>query len=123
MLTQEKSGFTIIEVLVALVILSFAVLGLAGSATSLTTAAATAETRAQALYAAQDRISMIAADPGYDDLDDYDGTENDTPAPGYTRVTTVTHVTSNDMDFKLVTVVVHTPESRSFERVTVVAAP
>lgn len=123
----KAQGFTVVEVIVALVILSAAVLGLAGTATSLTMAAASAEIRAQALNAAQDRIARIDADPNYDDLEDYEGTENGVPASGFTRITDVTHVTRTNptpLDYKVITVVVTSsilPEP--VELRTAIAAP
>lgn len=123
-----RGGFTVIEVIVALVILSTAVLGLAGSATRLTTAAATAELRAQAVYAADDRIGRIEMDGRYTLLDSlYEAVENGVPAPGFMRTTTVEHirVTSPDtLDYLMVTVNVTGPGlTAPVKRTLVVAAP
>ncbi|MEX2466134.1 MAG: prepilin-type N-terminal cleavage/methylation domain-containing protein [Gemmatimonadota bacterium] len=125
---SARAGFTIVEVIVALLILTTAVLGLAGSATQLTTAAAGAERRAQALYAADDRIGRVELDGRYADLDSlYAGVENDVPIAGFTRTTTVEHVDITDpdpLDYKVVTVVVTGPGLPSpIERSRVVAAP
>lgn len=123
-----RGGFTMVEVIVALVILSIAVLGLAGSATRLTTSAANAEVRAQATYAAQDRIGRIEVDGRYTLLDSlFEGVEVDVPATGYTRTTTVEHVntTSPDtLDYRVVTVEVTGPGlTVPVERTLMVAAP
>lgn len=124
----DRGGFTMVEVIVALVILSVAVLGLAGSATQLTTSAANAEVRAQATYAAQDRIGLIEMDGRYALLDSlYEGVESDIPASGFTRTTTVEHVstTSPDtLDYRVVTVAVAGPGlTAPVERTLMVAAP
>ena len=123
-----RQGFTMVEVIVALAILSTAVLGLAGSATRLTTAAATAEVRAQATYSAQDRIGRIEMDGRYTLLDSlYEGVEAGVPADGFTRTTTVEHVstTSPDtLDYRVITVQVVGPGlTAPVERTLMVAAP
>lgn len=123
-----RAGFTVVEVIVALVILSVAVLGLAGSATRLTTTAATAELRAQAVYSADDRIGRIEMDRRYTLLDSlYEAIENGVPGPGFVRSTTVEHiqVTSPDtLDYLMVTVNVTGPGLTSpVKRTLVVAAP
>lgn len=125
---SSRDGFTIVEVIVALLILTTAVLGLAGSATRLTTAAAGAERRAQALYAAEDRIGRIEVDGRYAALDSlYSGVESDVPLPGFTRTTSVEHVletTPAALDYKIVSVLVAGPGlTSSIERHRVVAAP
>ena len=129
MLTSGRGGFTMVEITVALVILSVAVLGLAGSASSLATAASTAELRAQAVHSALDRLARVDADDRYGGLDTlYAGTETGVlPVPGSTRVTTIEHVsvTSPDpLDYKIVRVVVSAPLlGRPVERSLIVAAP
>ncbi|MEX2472270.1 MAG: prepilin-type N-terminal cleavage/methylation domain-containing protein [Gemmatimonadota bacterium] len=125
---NARAGFTVVEVIVALVILSVAVLGLAGSATRLTTAAATAEMRAQAVYSADDRIGRIEMDRRYTLLDSlYEAVENGVPGPGFVRSTRVEHiqVTSPDtLDYLMVTVNVTGPGLTSpVKRTLVVAAP
>src|SRR5690606_23014601 len=99
-LTSRRGGFTMVEITVALVILSVAVLGLAGSASSLATAASTAELRAQAVHSALDRLARVDADDRYGGLDTlYAGTETGVlPVPGSTRVTTIEHVSVTSPD-------------------------
>lgn len=91
-----RQGFTLIEVVVALVILSTAVLGLAATAGRLSTAASSAELRALALESVEDRLARVRLDPRYGLLDSiYTGTETDvlgTETPGYSRKTTISHV-------------------------------
>jgi prepilin-type N-terminal cleavage/methylation domain-containing protein len=67
--SRSNGGFTMVEVIVALVILSAAVLGLAASASSLTTNASRAELRTMALYSVTHRIAIIELDMRYAALD------------------------------------------------------
>ncbi len=126
---KRREGFTLVEVVVALTILSVAILGLSASAASLATRAADAELRARALYSVQDRISEVQVDPRYADLDSlYGGTEtNALGMAGYTRTTTVTHVAQTNptpLDYKLVAVVVDGPQlGGAISRQIVIAAP
>lgn len=107
---NPRAGFTIVEVIVALVILATAVLGLAGSVTRLTAAAAGSERRAQAVYSVEDRLDRIEMDGRYDALDSlYVAVESDTPLPGLSRTTAVTHVDTDSptpRDYRVVTVTV-----------------
>lgn len=111
----SKGGFTLVEITVALVILAAAVLGLTGSAAKLTTAAASAELRALALYSVEDRITEVQVDTRYAQLESlYGGVENNALGlTGYTRTTTVTHVTTSGgqpVDYKIVSVVLDGPQ-------------
>lgn len=89
-----QEGFTLLEVLVALVILSVAVLGVARSAGSLSASSARTEARALALQAVEDRISLIRLDPRYVELDSiYGGQESSMDGlAGYTRTTQVARI-------------------------------
>lgn len=111
--SRSNAGFTMVEVIVALVILSAAVLGLAASASSLTTNASRAELRTMALYSVTHRIAIIELDTRYADLDSlYAATESNVlTVPGYTRTTVVDHFTptSPAADYKVVTVSVSGP--------------
>jgi prepilin-type N-terminal cleavage/methylation domain-containing protein len=122
-------GFTLVEVVVALVILSVAVLGLSASAATLATRAADAELRARALNAVQDRIAQVQVDPRYGALETlYAGTEtNVLGMSGMTLTTTVTHVlqtTPTALDYKVVAVVIDGPPlGGQISRQLVVGAP
>lgn len=110
--TADRSGFTLVEVIVALVILSTAILGLAVSASRLSTAAATAELRALALESIEDRLTRVRLDPRYARLDSlYAGVDEDVlGVRGMTRTTTVQHVTqAPSLDYKRITVTVTGP--------------
>jgi prepilin-type N-terminal cleavage/methylation domain-containing protein len=130
MLTHERSGgFTLVEVVVALVILSTAVLGLGASASRLATATATGELRALALQAVDDQIARIRLDPRYGGLDTlYTGVETDLfDIDGMTRTTTVTHVQETTplvLDYKRISVTVDGPLiTETIARQIVIAAP
>lgn len=123
-----RAGVTLVGVIVALVIVSAAVLGLAGSATRLSTSTATAEVRAEAVRAAEDRIRRIEMDGRYDLLDSlYEAVENGVPGPGFVRSTTVEliQLTSPDtLDYLMVTVNVTGPGLPApVKRTLVVAEP
>ncbi len=110
----RQGGFTMVEVTIALVILSVAVLGMAASAGVLGRYSADAEVRALAMQAVQDRISLVKVDPRYAELETlYAGSESDLPGlSGFTRTTTVTRVQQSvtgggTLDYKVVSVVVN----------------
>ena len=97
MLTRAEGGsegFTLVEVIVSLVLLSVVVLGMAGSATRLVSTTTRAELRALAIQSAEDRITRIRLDPRWTRIDSiYGGTESDVLGiPGIDRVTTVEYV-------------------------------
>ncbi|MFQ5538151.1 MAG: prepilin-type N-terminal cleavage/methylation domain-containing protein [Gemmatimonadota bacterium] len=124
-----KGGFTLVEVIVALVILSTAVLGLGTSATRLTASAGNAQLRALALEAAEDRIARVRLDPRYSSLDSlYSGIDQDVLGiPGIDRTTVVVRVTEpapSNLDYKRVVVTVAgAPLLEPVSRQIVVAAP
>ncbi len=126
---DERGGFTLVEVVVALVLLSTAILGLGASASRLTTSAASAEVRALALESVEDQIARIRLDPRYAALDSlYVGTDSDVLGlDGYTRTTTLTHVqvgTPVTLDYKRISVKVEGPMlSPPISRQIIIAAP
>lgn len=121
MLTRSKpseDGFTLVEVIVALALLSVVVLGMAGTAARLTLAASSAELRALAIQSAEDRLTRIRLDPRHALLDSiYGGSESDVLGiDGFTRTTTVTEVDVTNptrMEYRRVEVVVSGPGLRS----------
>ena len=130
MLTQRRqAGFTLVEAIVALVILATAVLGLASSASRLTMTSATAELRALALEGVEDRLARVRLDPRYGGLDTlYSGVDTDLfGIEGLTRTTSVVHVqqsTPSALDYKRITVTVTGPLlTPPVSRQLIVAAP
>lgn len=126
---RPRGGFTIVEVIVALVILSTAVLGLAASASRLAVSAASAELRALAVEGVEDRVARVRLDPRYGGLDTlYSGVDVDLfGVAGMTRTTTVQHIVQgapNFVDHKRITVTVTGPMlTPPVSRRIVVAAP
>jgi prepilin-type N-terminal cleavage/methylation domain-containing protein len=92
MLSEKRAGFTLIEICIAIVILSAAVLGIAASTARLLGPTNDAEVDFVALQSVEDRLSEISLDPRYTLLDSiYGGTETDLPGlPGASRETDVT---------------------------------
>ncbi len=130
MLTRRSdAGFTMVEVVIALVILATAVLGLAASASRLATSAATAELQALALEGVEDRLARVRLDPRYGGLDTlYAGVDVDLfGVEGLTRTTTVVHVQQSmpvALDYKRVSVSVTGPLiTPPVSRQIIVAAP
>ena len=91
---MDKHGFTLVEIIVAISILTTAILGMGASAGYMLRAASGAGVKSEALQAVEGRISQIVMDPRYGVLDSlYGGTETALPGlEGYDRVTTITHV-------------------------------
>ena len=91
-LKQREAGFTLIEIVIALLILTVAVLGLAVSTGRILEPTGDAEVEYVALAAVEDRIAEMSLDPRYTLLDSiYGGTETGlTGLAGMTRTTTVT---------------------------------
>lgn len=128
---DRRDGFTLVEVVVALVILSTAVLGLASTSSRLATTASSAELRALALQAVEDRVAEVRLEPRYGALDSlFDGTDSEilgTTFPGYDRVTNVTRVTTTSpvpLDYTRILVEVTGPMlTEPVQRQIVIAAP
>jgi prepilin-type N-terminal cleavage/methylation domain-containing protein len=104
-------GFTLIEVMVALVILAIVLLGTAQITTRQIHTAATSGQLQSAIELAESRVSKIEADPNYPALESlYVATETSFPTyPGFQRVTAILHVTSSSNDYKRATVTVTGP--------------
>ncbi len=113
MLSADKRGFSLVEMMIAIVILTVAILGIAASAGRLSGAAGEAEVKAIAVQSVEDRISFVRLDPIYDSLAArYATTESVVIGlPGVTRQTAVTRyqVTQSNgkvLDYTTVTVTV-----------------
>lgn len=91
MLNRKDEGFALIELMVALLVLTVAILGVAGSASTMSIRANSADLRSQALQAVDDQISRISVDPRYGLMDSlYAGTDTVVAGlPGFSRVTAI----------------------------------
>jgi len=124
----DRRGFTLIEVLIALVLLVIVSTGLTQFTGSYIHSSANAGTRAIATEIARERIGLIRADPAYTSLSStWSGTQTGFPGyPGMARTTTVRRVTQTTprQDYTLLTVLVTTPSLPQAVTLTaVVAAP
>lgn len=105
-------GFTLAELLVALVILSVGILGVQLATTRYLNTVTTSDRRAEALQLARDRLDQIRTDPAYDRLvQRYHNVVETEILPGLTRRTLVVRDTTRTgkdhlIDFTRVTVVV-----------------
>jgi prepilin-type N-terminal cleavage/methylation domain-containing protein len=126
--TTRRDGFTLIEVLVALVILGFVIVGIQAVITDrMVRDVDWQEKRARATHLAMDRLHAIQADPDYAALSTrYVASERDPAGSrGFTRTTAVA-VTPLDRgeSYTTITVTVAAPGlSRAVSRTLVVASP
>ena len=125
-LMSTERGFTLIEIIVALGILTAVVLGLAAVSVGYISSVTITDRRETALQLADSRIDQIQMDPNYGGLESsYAGTESSFPTlAGVTRTTVITRVTSSSNDFKRITVTVSGPGiTQGLSRTITVAAP
>lgn len=101
---MSRSGFTLVEVVVALVILAVGILGMAASAGRLSRMAATAEREARAMEAVHDRLALVMLHPQYGGLDTlFTATETELQGlPDFTRTTEITRVQEPGVDGRVV---------------------
>jgi len=92
MLKPERAGFTLVEIIIAILILTGAVLGIAASTGRLVASSGRTEIEFNALQAVEDRLSLVRLELRYGLLDSiFEGTETGLPGlDGLTRTTTVT---------------------------------
>jgi prepilin-type N-terminal cleavage/methylation domain-containing protein len=122
---MDSRGFTLIEIMMALVVLTIAILGLATSTSGFMHVVTVGQERSTAIQLAQQRVEQIQMDPNYAGLDSaYAGTETSLPgASGYQRITTIVH-TADSLDYKTITVSVIDPTAAdTIRRTIIVAAP
>jgi type II secretion system protein I len=122
----RRSGFTLIEVMIALVILGIAALSLMKVTSKMIRGVTDDRTRTLASASADARIAEVRAWPTYSTLEaKYAGTENNTPVTGLTRVTTVTRTggIGQPNDYKRITVTVSGTQLTSDVTRTVTIAP
>lgn len=124
----KRGGFTLIEVMIALVILALVILGLTTATATFVNVVAKGQLRATAIQMAEARIDRIEMDPNYIDLEtNYKTTETTFPGlTGYTRVTDISHVggAGKSVDYKVITVtVMRTGLPDTIRRTVSVGAP
>lgn len=125
---MRRRGFTMVEIMIALVILGAVVLGMATSTGRFMRQVSESDLENAALQLAEDRIQLVVLDPNYDGLETaYAGTETDFPTlEGFTRETMVTHVGGRGraVNHKRIMVTVNGPGlDRPLQRSATVAAP
>lgn len=121
-------GFTLIELMVALVIFAVVVLGLGAATSQFVHTVAVGQRRAAAIQLVEGRIETVQMNPNYGALDTlYAGTETDFPTfEGLKRETRIVHVGGSGqlLDYKKVTVIVTGPGlAEPVSRTIVVSAP
>ena len=126
---RARNGFTLIETIVALIILGVALLGLALFVSRMAHAGTDSNFLGTANELAADRIETIKSALTYSTLDAFEGTETNIPGvgnAGFVRQTFIKHVgggTSDSVDYRVVTVVVTNPAmSDTIRKTTVIAA-
>jgi prepilin-type N-terminal cleavage/methylation domain-containing protein len=89
-----REGFSLIEVMVALAILTIVVTGLAGTTVTFRHQMTLGAVQAQATAVATSQISMIRATPDYTTLSTFAGVQSNYPQPGWSVTTVVNRDTS-----------------------------
>ena len=126
---MKRNGFTIIEMTIAILILTSAILGIGASASFMMQAASSTGVKSEALQAVSGRISQIVMDPRYIVLDSlYAGTETNLPGlEGFKMVTSITQTKKTrggrTTDYKTVMVTVSGPGLADVSRTMIVGAP
>lgn len=123
--TPRRSGMTLIEVLIAVTILSTALLGMGTFVTKFARSTSDGTTASVAADLVVDRLEQVKAYTSYAGLEGrYSGTESSIAGyPQYVRVTTVARTNTAGADYKTITVKVTHPSLRqSVQKSTVIAA-
>jgi prepilin-type N-terminal cleavage/methylation domain-containing protein len=125
---MNRRGFTLIEVMLAVVLLTIVLAGIARYTAQYLHAVSTSTTRIAAAEIARERIGLIDMDPSYTTLSAvWGGTQTGFPGyPNMTRVTTVQRITGTApaRDYTVVTVQVTEPSiGTPIDVTTVVAQP
>ena len=127
---RRRGGFTLVEVVVAMLILGSALLGMALFVSGMAHSATNSRLLGVANELAADRIETIKTSTSYATLGaDYQGTETSIPGgnfAGFTRQTIIQHVgggVADSVDYKVVTVIVFNPViSDTVRKTTVIAS-
>lgn len=125
---NRREGFTLIEVIVAIVVLAVSVMGLQLVAATMLQQTGNAQIQLTAAQLAEDRIDFIMLEPVYDSLPRYVATENNIANyPGFIRQTTMSRTRDSTAagitDFRRITVRVTAPQlNRAVVRTVTVGA-
>ena len=127
---MDRRGVTLIEIMIAMVILTVVLLGMGRFLVGFSRSTMQADARTLAVTLASQRLSEVRAAPNYGGLETiYVGTETAIPGfTGYVRRTTITHTggprPTFTNDFKTITVEVVAPGlPQPVRKTIVVAAP
>jgi prepilin-type N-terminal cleavage/methylation domain-containing protein len=91
---RERGGFSLVEVMVALVILTIVVAGLAGTTVTFQHQMALGQLQARATAVANSQLAQIRAYPDYTQLPTLAGTQTNYPMSGWSVQTQVNRDTS-----------------------------
>ena len=122
---RARKGLTLIETMIALAILTGAMLGMGMFVTRLSHTSGTGYEMSQAGDLAVARIEEVKAYPSYSGLDaKFVATETGIAGyPGFTRQTFITHTSNSTKDYKVVTVVVTASAlATPMKKTTIIAA-
>ena len=122
-----ERGMTLIEIIIALTILSVVVLGMGQFAFNFSRAERQSEARTIGVFLADQRLSEIRSSPNYSAIDSIYGVAEPTISgfTGYARSTTIVHTGGPKPltnDYKTVTVTVTAPTLASAVKKTIVVA-
>ena len=110
---RDEKGFTLVEVIIAMLIMSTVLLAMAGATASLIHVVTVADRNTAALQLVDSRVEQIQLDPNYASLDStYVGSETNFPTlTGYVRRTNIVRFggTGQAVDYKKITVTVTGP--------------
>ena len=126
----SRGGFTIVEILLALLLLSFMVMGFQAATGEIIHYAAQSDREVVAVQLVEDRLDLIRLDPQYEELE----TRYETVEPGVAGyagldrtteiVRTVQQQSTGELDYLKITVTVSGPSLRSaVARTIVIGAP
>lgn len=125
-----RDGFTIVEIILALVLLSFTVMGFQAATGEIIHYAAQSDREAVAVQLVEDRLDLVRLDPEYEQLKSrYEAVESElADYPGLTRTTSIVRTyqeqETGTLDYLTVTVTVSGASLRGpVARTIVVGAP